>query len=466
VRAEADVALCRAAPLLADLLLVFSTLEHRMNRRTWTTRSPQGRAGFTSATVAVLVGLAALTVASGSRAEVAARAPVNTLREAFEAAWARQPEAAALSVRRDAVKAQQQSARAWSSAPPTLEVLTKTDAPSRNQGAREIELGVAVPLWLPGERGRSQALADAEGRALESRLAAAQLRVAAGVREAWWSWQRARTEADVARAQQANAGRIAADVATRLKAGDLARADQHQADAAVAAADGALAQANAVATSAALHLRALTAQPSAPSSGGFADFSAQPEPEPLASASGTSTHTHAELAALTDKVAVAEGSAALAATQSRTHPELTLATARGRGAFGEAYNQTFTIGIRLPFGGGPRVEVRTASARADVIELQAQLAMERARLGAEADAAQARTAALRIQLTAAERRASLGRESRGFFDKSFRLGQTDLPTRLRVEAEAADAERQTARARVELAAAISSWRQALGLLPQ
>jgi cobalt-zinc-cadmium efflux system outer membrane protein len=35
-----------------------------------------------------------------------------------------------------------------------------------------------------------------------------------------------------------------------------------------------------------------------------------------------------------------------------------------------------------------------------------------------------------------------------------------------IEAEATEAERQTARTRIELAAAISAWRQALGLLPQ
>jgi len=52
------------------------------------------------------------------------------------------------------------------------------------------------------------------------------------------------------------------------------------------------------------------------------------------------------------------------------------------------------------------------------------------------------------------------------FDKSFRLGETDLPTRLRIEAEAVEAERQEARSRIELATAISAWRQSLGLLPQ
>ena len=69
-------------------------------------------------------------------------------------------------------------------------------------------------------------------------------------------------------------------------------------------------------------------------------------------------------------------------------------------------------------------------------------------------------------MAAAERRARLASESRGFFDKSFRLGETDLPTRLRIEAEAVEAQRQAASARIELAAAISQWRQALGLLPE
>jgi cobalt-zinc-cadmium efflux system outer membrane protein len=175
---------------------------------------------------------------------------------------------------------------------------------------------------------------------------------------------------------------------------------------------------------------------------------------------------HGELLALKDRAAVAEGTAALAATQSRANPELTVATTRDRGASGEAWQQTFTVGVRIPFGAGPRHDARTAAARAETLELQAQLNLERARLAGERDAAKARADGARLQLAAADRRAQLARESRGFFDKSFRMGETDLPTRLRIEAEAAEADRQAARARIELAASISAWRQALGLLPQ
>jgi len=100
------------------------------------------------------------------------------------------------------------------------------------------------------------------------------------------------------------------------------------------------------------------------------------------------------------------------------------------------------------------------------LEAQAQLTMDRARLQADREAALARVQAARAQLAASERRATLASETRGFFEKSFRLGETDLPMRLRIEAEATEAERQAARNRIELAGAISAWRQALGLLPQ
>lgn len=416
--------------------------------------------------------LAALTMALASMggplhaqtsapSQTAARTEPLSLRQAFESAWARQPEALALAARREAAIAQQRASRSWTPEPATLELSNKTDRLNRNQGAREYEAGVVVPLWLPGERSRNQTVAEAEMRAVESSSTAAQLRVAATVREAWWNWQRSRAEAEAARAQFDSAKRIADDVGKRLRAGDLARADQHQAEGAVAAAEAVLAQAEAALSAEHLRLRSITAEPLAASP--LPGANAESEPEPAASAA---LDSHGELLALQDKTALAEGFAALASAQSRANPELTLATTRDRGAMGDAYQQTVTVGVRIPFGGGPRQDARAASARAEATQLQAQLSLERTRLVNEREAARSRVDASRTQLGAAERRALLARESRGFFDKSFRLGETDLPTRLRIEAEAADADRQAARSRIELAAAISAWRQALGLLPQ
>lgn len=336
-------------------------------------------------------------------------APLN-LRQVFEAAWARQPEATALQSRRDAARAQQNAAQAWTPEPAALELAYKTDRFNRNQGARELEVGVSVPLWLPGERSRSAALAEAEGAAVESRATAAQLRIAATVRETWWQWQRARIDVDIARDQLDNTRRLAADVIRRVRAGDLARADQHQADAAVAGAEANMAQAAADLAGARQHLHALAGAPP------LANEANGAVSEPDVSAATADIEANAALQELKAKATVAERTAALTAVQTRANPELTLTTTRDRGSFGEASQQTLAVGVRIPFGGGPRHDARTANALAEATEIQAQLSLERDRLTAEREAARVRVDASRSQLAAAERRVLLARESRGFFD--------------------------------------------------
>ncbi len=404
-----------------------------------------------------------ITASVGVWAQVPTAASAQGLKELFEVAWARQPEAQALLARRDAAQAQRQGAQAWTPEPPAFEVSHKTDRLTRNDGLRELEVGIAVPLWLPGERAGTAALADAQAVVVESRTAAARLRLAATVREAWWAWQRTAAEAEIALGQLESARRVASDVARRAKAGELARADQHQADGAVAAAEAVVAHAKATAAAARLLIQAQAG--SVAEVALAASVLPEPEPEPAAS-SANDGGLHPALAELQDRSALADRAATLAVTQARSNPELTLTTTRDRSIASEKYGQTVTLALRLPFGGGPRHDGRVATARAEAVEAQASVALERVRLLSEREAAQARLEAARMQTAFAERRATLARETRGFFEKSFRLGESDLPSRLRIENEATEADRQAARSRIDVAAAISAWRQALGLLPQ
>lgn len=143
-----------------------------------------------------------------------------SLKEVFETAWQRQPEARALQSRRDAAQAQAKAAGLLSPEAPSLEISQRSDRTTGNNGAREAEIGIAAPLWLPGQRAASAELAQAEISFVERRVLASQLRLASSVRDAWWSWQRARVDAELAREQLTNARRLAADVAKRTQAGD------------------------------------------------------------------------------------------------------------------------------------------------------------------------------------------------------------------------------------------------------
>lgn len=381
-----------------------------------------------------------------------------SLKQAFEQAWLQQPEARALSQRQAAAEAQQRAAGAWTPSPMALELTHTTDRANRNEGQREWEAGIALPLWRPGERAQSQALAHAEATGVDLRLHAAQLKLAGALRDAAWLLARAQVSAQLADGQLASAHALTADVDRRWKAGDLARSDLLQAQGTVAAAQAAQAEATQAVTEAAQHWRALAGGP-APAGIGWAH-----EAEPPDEAFSPSAHPlHAELA---QRLAAARASAALAERQGAGNPELTLGTTRERGSFDEAARHSLNIGLRVPFGPSARQEALVATARAEVLEIEAQIALEDARLGGERDSARSRVAAARTRLAAADERLRLAELTRELIEKSFRLGESDLPARLRTTQEASEAARQRAGARIELGSAVSQWRQALGLLPQ
>ncbi|MBU1351631.1 MAG: TolC family protein [Gammaproteobacteria bacterium] len=389
-----------------------------------------------------------------------ARAPAEqplTLKALFEHAWARQPEAQSATLRREAAQAARNGASSWTAEPVALELSTKTDRPGSNQGNREYEVGVAMPLWLPGERARKAALGDAEMRAVDSRRVVAQLQLAGTVREAWWALQRAQTEHGLAQDRLLNARRLAADVARRVRAGDMARADQFQADGAVAQAEAALAEATGARD---------VAQAALVAWGGNRPLADAAEPEAEALPAAGLPADHPAVADWQDQAEVARRAADLAAVQTRANPELTVAATRAREQSGERYLQSLTVGVRVPLGGGDRSRAKELAARADALDAELRAGVERNRLAAEVAAASARVRATQAQREAVARHAALARDTRGFIDKAFRLGEADLPTRLRVELDAVQAERQLALARIDAAAAVSTLRQALGLLPQ
>ena len=314
---------------------------HRRRRRL-------GRVRVHAIALAILCG-------AGAAAQPRTTEPAaTTLQQAFEAAWSRQPEAAALRLRRDAARAQQDAAQAWTPEPPALALSNKTDRFNRDLGARELEVGVAIPLWLPGERAGSGALADAEAAGVESRALAARLRLAGALREAWWQWQRAQVDIDLARDQVANARLLAADVERRVKAGDLARADQHQADGAVAAAEAAAARAQAA--------RRERCAAIARRDGRHAchrhpvQRSGAPHRARAARRSGASRRRRAPcdpgLAA--PRWPWPTRTAALSAVRTRANPELLIAATRERDLRGERYDPSITLALRIPFGAGSR----------------------------------------------------------------------------------------------------------------
>ena len=273
----------------------------------------------------------------------------QTLATLFEAAWARQPQALSEAQRRQALAAEGVASRSWFAEAPAVLLQSKTERQGASASRREWEVGLAVPLWRPGQREQASVLSHARVQALEAHGAVQRWRLAGQLREAWWQLHRAQADAAWAQSRVGHAREMARDVARRVKAGDLARADQHLADAAVAQAESALAEAEGVREVALQALKALTGV-----SALTLEHLVQGAQEEGDASVSTVDGVHPVLAEAQAQQALASAQADLALASSGGNPELTVLSSRSPGTAGEPDQQGFTVGLRLPWGGGAR----------------------------------------------------------------------------------------------------------------
>ncbi len=373
----------------------------------------------------------------------------SSLRSAVEAAWALGPQAQSLTNRQAELDARSQAASSLIAGPPSISLSHRSDRPAKNGGLRESEAALAFPIWSPGVRSATSAAVQADRQAFDQELVMAKIRLAAEVRDLAAQAALARNEALVAQRKQQEAALLARDVERRVKAGEVARLDLLQAQAFQRQAAAVEAQAESATARVAGQWRALT---------GLADIAELDE------TTGVGRESPAILAA-DSRLRAAQARLALTEKDRRDPIEVGVGVTRERPAFGAASDTAFKVTLRVPFGTYGRNAPRLAAARAELDAAQADaLSVARTVKADQESAGTELEAARRAELLAAER-SRLSTEAQTLIVKSYRLGESDLPTRLRTDNERFDAELAHARARVETRRAISKLNQAFGILP-
>ncbi|SMF03618.1 TolC family protein [Pseudogulbenkiania subflava] len=373
-----------------------------------------------------------------------------TLKDALDHAWAAY--LPAQSARTAQFDAQDAAARAWLPEPPTLTLSGRSDQLDGNAGRREWEAEVGVPLWLWGQRDRAGAVAQGERDASMQGLAQQRWQLAGELREAWWEVRLAQVELDATDLKLKEASRLEADVARRVKAGDLAPLDQNLARSTVSQAKSERLRAQAALTRAQGQFAALSRGARVPDQDEILAGEIAPE-------------QHPQLQELAAKASVAQAKLQQAAGDTRNNPELAFTVTRERDSREEAYQNLAKIAIKIPFGSSARNQPRITAANAELIE--AQLARDSAQRKLAASVAASRAELEQSRGTAAlqQERLQLAEQSFVWVDKAFQAGQLELPALIRAETELADARLQAARTRSEAARAVSRYNQAVGALP-
>ncbi|MFM9886075.1 MAG: TolC family protein [Burkholderiales bacterium] len=377
----------------------------------------------------------------------------QTLKDAVDGAWARQPLARGVAARHELFRARHDAADALFPAPPSIGFSHRSDQIDRNRGARELGSEVAFPLWTSGAKIRGIELVGAERSRFDAEIVAAQWRVAGDVRDSLWQARLSENDRAVATGKLAAARLLADDVARRVSAGDLAPVDAHLANAAVQLAAASLLAAEGRLARAMQQFRLLT---------GLARLPEDLE-EPRIDIPALDAHP--ELVANTRLIEAARARLSQVSTVTRDPPELAVGVWSERVQSGERGDLSLHVGVRIPFGTDARNRPRIAEANAELIVASAELDITRQKLESEMTNARAALDTARALETVAAERSRLADESHALYERAFKLGELDLPARLRAENERFDAEIALGRARTEIGHAIARFNQSLGLLP-
>ena len=336
----------------------------------------------------------------------------------------------------------------------------RTDRLNRNEGFREYEAEIELPLWNPGVRNAAQADVAAQRQGFDGQFALAKLKLAGELRLLAASAATAQVELDLNKRKLLEANALSQDLRRRVKAGENARVDGLQAQVLVQQAQAAMAQAESQLTRVQNQWRSLTGLTTvAPLDETLANNAAN---EALAT---PVPPDHPALRYAQAQLGSAQAKLGLADADKRDPMSVGVGVARERANFAGANETKLRIALRIPLGGDNRNAPRRAAARAELDTAQAELDTVQRQLPAEAAASTLDLRAARAAQAAAGERVRLSTEVQTLITQSWRLGNSDLPTRLRADNEQFEARLSLARANVDVQRAIANLNQAQGQMP-
>jgi cobalt-zinc-cadmium efflux system outer membrane protein len=406
--------------------------------------------------LAVPLGLALL--ASSAAAQTSKQSP--SLKQALDAAWQVSGPARAESNRRSELAAKEKAANSWISGEPVVGIAHRTDRLNRNQGFREVEAEIELPLWNSGVRNAAQADVSAQRLGFDGQFALAKLKLAGELRAVAAGAAIAEVELDLNKRKLADTNMLAQDLMRRVKAGENARVDALQAQGLMQQAQAAMVQAESQLTRLQNQWRSLT---------GLATVA--PLEETLTSSAANATLAaavspdHPALRYAQAQLGSALAKLALADADKRDPMAIGVGVAREQANFAATNDTKLRIALRIPLGGDNRNAARRGAARAELDAAQSELAAVQRQLPTEVTAASAELRATRAAQIAARERTRLSTEVQALIAKSWELGDSDLPTRLRADNEQFEASLSLARATVDVQRAIANLNQAHGLMP-
>ncbi len=397
--------------------------------------------------------LAEPTESDADHVDVLLVSPNLKLGDVLEKAFLRNPLQASLHSRATLVSARNSAANATLPTAPAIIIGHQNDALTSGRGEREWLAELELPVWLANQRSNRIKVADATQSNVQVSVESLKLKVAGLVREAIWDVTFNNNSFLLATSKYDLAKDLQRDVERRFKAGELAKTDFLLAQQETLRAEREKLHAEAEVMHARHRYYLLTGIKEIPSSfeekqSSLQDYNQSP------------IWLEAQ-----SKVSLSETERNLAQIESHENPQLLVNMRRTQGAFDNTFNDSVGLRVRIPFGGDSRaapikaaaeVNLGSAISERDTIRFELETAMHEAEhnLSISHD-----------ELKIASEQFDISKESIRLAQKAFKLGELDLVSLLRIQAQTFETERAFTSRQIQLQWDIARYNQAVGVLP-
>ncbi len=378
----------------------------------------------------------------------------RVLQAAIEGAVTRNTGLQGAAARHALVAAKHYAASTFLPGAPTLGGAYVTDQAIRNRNARDAEISVSTPIWLPGEGAASVRAADAESARLDVEGERRLLEVAGEVREALAAVAAAEADQRAAEARLRDAQALEGDLGRQVRARNAAEAELLVASADRLEAESNLSEKTAAVDAARIDFRTLT--------GLDPNTAALHEPVPPAAQTRPPDPRLTEARRAVD---AAQANQRLAEIQSSDSPSIGLVGRRTRDIGGNVYDNSVGFQVSIPLASGGRNRPRTAAAAVEYTDAVVALARLERDLSGTESRARVVLASAEAQRDLAAKRADVFNRQRSLFERSYAAGETSLADLIRARTLAFQADAARDRADVGARQARGRLNQALGLMP-
>ena len=377
-----------------------------------------------------------------------------TLHDVLEAAWKRAPDQPVVPALKAEAAAMKRRGDSFFAGPASVSAMYRGDQLSDDTGLREMDVGVSVPLWNPGQRSAAAGWSNAAEKDADLTRSALRLQLAGQVRDALWNLLMTEKHLTLATTDESEAKGLVALVEKQHRAGDVAKADLLLAQDYLLEKSTSRLRADAQVMDARRTYVALTGLNQRPARFIEKEVSAE-----------TLSNDHPMLARARARMERATKALTYARKDQGANPNLTLGVKRERADFASDSLNSAYVGISVPLGTGSSAAPVIAAAARELAQSQADYDNLLRTLNLNLHEAEHTLATDRATLDLNSQQADMASQRASMTERAYRLGETDIFNLVQARALAQRARLAAEQAALQVEWDIARFNQAAGETP-